>query len=673
MFSILNYLLTSVILLLYSVKTCTGDLPSPSLVLYTLGEPEWTDVLVRRVNDNLTLVCELRGDSGKRRYVWNYVSENSTLDRPFKVEPSGPAASSTLYRDQLQESDSGHYMCSAPPFSVTKYILVQSKGPKYCGRGTFWCGVRCMATQYVCDGRADCERGEDEAPPMCAQHICSRPDKLNCSTGRCISELACCRTNSPLCQQPSCCDEHPQNSRLEGYVDVEYPPLFEDRHAPDGYGFIQSTIYTVTACALIFMLAVVLLVSAICKMHMKRAALRSYAHAERATRQHYSMQYAQTHRFPPCYEASRLLEAEARAPASPVRDPVLQCTSECPAEAPESPTECAAPRTEAGNPGFGLARLSAIFSSRYRQVPTQSDVELTNVRSTSLNNSPTRNRTLDNYRSPTYCDLNTSEFFFTNPETGDFARDLNYMATPVDYTRNRNPSIEPAIDHLDRQRLTLQLGRFQLSIPRFGRRNETDRRPDTPNVAEINIDDLEFVRMTSHETYTLNGRTIRLLGASFENYPLLPDGTRPPPYNEAMRCKFFGPPPEYLSREGLNARADEEARTNVEMPPCYDELNGETNNNPVASGSGNNNNAEVNENNNTVRDRSIATAFNNNRDAESAINNNNAESPVITVTDTDRDDSNTNNNNNVESISSIINNLPAIDSDVNANDTVINC
>lgn len=91
-----------------------------------------------------------------------------------------------------------------------------------------------------------------------------------------------------------------------GYVDVEFPKQFEDRHAPDDYGFIQSTIYTVTgellrlvvrlaldrlfiyvcnmcvtrmcvtACALIFMLAVVLLVSAICKMHMKRAALRQY-------------------------------------------------------------------------------------------------------------------------------------------------------------------------------------------------------------------------------------------------------------------------------------------------------------------------------------------------------------------------------------------------------------
>lgn len=242
------------------------------------------------------------------------------------------------------------------------------------------------------------------------------------------------------------------------------------------------------------------------------------------------------------------------------------------------------------------------------------------------------------------------------------------MATPIDYMRNRNSSIERVIDQLDRQRLTLQLGRFQLTIPRFGRRNETDRRPDTPNVAEINIDDLDFVRMTSHDTYTLNGRTIRLLGANFENYPVLPDGTRPPPYNEAMRCKFFGPPPEYLSREGLNARVDEEARNNVEMPPCYDELNGDngntTNTSPTASGSGNDNN--------TVRDRSMATtsidsAIINNREP-----NNNA-SPVITVTNTEVNESVSNNNNNVQSISSIINNLPAIDSDVNANDTVVNC
>ncbi|KAF9407656.1 hypothetical protein HW555_012389 [Spodoptera exigua] len=549
----------------------SGDLPGPWLALYSPGEPEYTDVVVRRVHDTLTLVCELRGDTSAapRVYVWNYMDDNSTSgDQILKGDPKGPAVNSTLIKFDLQESDSGQYMCSAPPFSVTKYILVQTR-----------------AAQYVCDGRLDCQRGEDEAGHMCPPLGCARSDKLNCSSGRCISESACCRSASALCPQPSCCDEHPRYSRLEGYVDVEYPPLFEDRHAGDDYGFIQSTIYTVTACALIFMIAVVLL-----------------------------------------------------------------CGTECPP--PEPPAE---PEAGPERGSFGLARLSAIFSSRYRQVPTQSDVELTNVRSTSLNNSPTRNRTLDNYRSPTFCDLNASEFYFTNPETGDFARDLNYMARPVEFARrSSNTTLERVIDQLDRQRLTLQLGRFQLTIPRFGRRAETDRRPDTPNVAEINIDDLDFVRMTSHDTYTLNGRTIRLLGANFENYPVLPDGSRPPPYNEAMRCKFFGPPPEYLSREGLNSRVDEEARTNVEMPPCYDELGD--------GASSSNNNGEPNPD--TVRDRAIAaTSATENNDNV----NNNASTSQATVVD------NVDANMNVQSISSIINNLPAIDSDVNANDTSVNC
>ncbi|XP_022824244.1 uncharacterized protein LOC111354859 [Spodoptera litura] len=651
MFSLSNCLLSCIIPLLFSTKTCSGDLPGPWLALYSPGEPEYTDVVVRRVHENVTLVCELRGDASAtpRIYVWNYMNDNSTSgDLILKGDPKGPAVNSTLTRFDLQESDSGQYMCSAPPFSVTKYLVVQTKAPQFCRRGAFGCGSRCIAAQYVCDGRRDCERAEDEAVHMCPPLGCARSDKLNCSSGRCISAGACCRAAAgALCPQPACCDEHPRYSRLEGYVDVEYPPLFEDRHAGDDYGFIQSTIYTVTACALIFMIAVVLLVSALCKMHMKRAALRSYAHADRATRHHYTMQYAQVQRHYTMQYAQ--VQRHYTMQYAQVQRHYTMQYAQCP---PVDPVP--EPDTGAERGSFGLARLSAIFSSRYRQVPTQSDVELTNVRSTSLNNSPTRNRTLDNYRSPTFCDLNASEFYFTNPETGDFARDLNYMARPVDYMRrNSNTTLERVIDQLDRQRLTLQLGRFQLTIPRFGRRAETDRRPDTPNVAEINIDDLDFVRMTSHDTYTLNGRTIRLLGANFENYPVLPDGTRPPPYNEAMRCKFFGPPPEYLSREGLNARVDEEARTNVEMPPCYDDLG------DGASSSNNNGDSNLN----TVRDRALAapSTTENNDNV-----NNNASTSQATVDNVDA-------NMNVASISSVINNLPAIDSDVNANDTTVNC
>lgn len=197
--------------------------------------------------------------------------------------------------------------------------------------------------------------------------------------------------------------------------------------------------------------------------------------------------------------------------------------------------------------------------------------------------------------------------------------------------------------------LTLQLGRFQLSIPRFGRRTEQPR-PDTPNVAEININDLEFVRLHSHETYTLNGRTIRLFGANFKNYPVLEN--RPPPYNEAMRCKTYGPPPEYLSREGINRQTENEARSNIEMPPCYEDL---------ASGVDPNANlinvidltADTDNNNATTNNNEIAVTVN-----EIAVTGNNE---VAATMDTVP-----------ETISSVIDNLPAIDSDINANETRYN-
>ncbi|XP_028034934.1 uncharacterized protein LOC114246557 [Bombyx mandarina] len=540
MFSITSCTFLCVFFVLWSPETCASDIPH--LLLYSPGDVQYTDVLVKRVNDNLTLICELQGDNTKRRYVWNYVASDlgnvTDFKTPYTVDTLAPSNRSTLYKTELQISDSGHYMCSAPPFSVTKYIVVQNKGAVGCARGALSCGFRCVLPAYVCDGRTDCADAEDEHPLMCGENVCMRSDRLNCSDGRCVPAAACCGAPAALCRQPACCNEHPSYSRLEGPIEVEYPQVFDDRHAPDDYGFIQSTIYTVTACALIFMIAVVLLISAICKMHMKRAALRSYAHAERATRRHYSVHYAQTQRFPPCYEASRLLEdGRAASPAhSPHDSPArqnLQCNPGCP---PAAELET--------RPGFGLASLSAIFSSRYRQVPLPpAEVEMNAIRASSTSSS------IQNYRSPTYCDL--QEELFASPESQATGRDLNYMAAPLELFRRR------ARSSLDRQRLTLQLGRFQLTLP------FRDRRPDTPNVSEVDDED----------TYTLNGRTIRLLGADLENYPVVSDGiARPPPYAEAVRYKLFGPPPEYLSREALNLRVDMEARTNVEMPPRYDDL-----------------------------------------------------------------------------------------------------
>lgn len=276
--------------------------------------------------------------------------------------------------------------------------------------------------------------------------------------------------------------------------------------------------------------------------------------------------------------------------------------------------------------------------------------------------------------------------------------------------------------------MTLQLGRFQLCIPLFGR---AETRPDTPNVAEIDIE-RDFVRLNSNETYTLNGRTIRLLGGNFENYPPLTHGSHPPPYNEAMRYKLYGPPPEYLSRDRLNVTnsVDEEARSNVEMPPCYDELASNVSNNGNNDNhNGNNDNRNGNNDNgldtacggnpivinrdlvmsniignvcsitgiigndsvsfNGVSDIAVASSSNddvrgnvindNGNLISSQSNNNDFSSVIVEDAPNNNNDavindsvlaSNVESNGNIETINSIIDNLPAIDSDLNANDSV---
>ncbi|RVE52237.1 hypothetical protein evm_003156 [Chilo suppressalis] len=492
-------LLISVILFIFTPETCVSEvLPSPSsLYLYSPGSLDFTDVIVKRVGDNLTLICEMRGDTPPPAYfVWNYMAANDSLaaeSPPYSLWSNGTI--SQLNRTSITEADSGRYFCAAPPHSQAKYVLVQPQGGRLCASTALRCGSRCVLATNVCDGRPDCLHAEDEDEELCGVRPCDRPDRLNCSMGRCIPAGACCLTPHPLCRQHSCCAAHTNRG-----FDLEWIPPFEDRRAPDDYGFIQSTIYTVTACALIFMIAVVLLVSAICKMHMKRAALRHYARPD--TRYNINLG-VQRHRFPPCYEAADLLEQAAHDPPSPLND--ARCTEQLSSPSPTH-SECRNTR---------LSALASVFSSRYRQVPTQcTEVEMVAV-------------------SP---------------------------PAPPSPINNGADGVN------DRHRLTLQLGRFHLSIPSFRR----DPRPDTPNVAEINIDDLDFVRLNTNDTYTLNGRTIRLLNGNFENIPVL---NNPPPYNEAMRYKLYGPPPEYLSSDRLNRNTSEErARSNIELPPGYEEL-----------------------------------------------------------------------------------------------------
>ncbi|XP_072948474.1 uncharacterized protein [Epargyreus clarus] len=204
--------------------------------MYSPGDPEYREILVRREGDNLTLICVVLGDSIPRSYQWNYINDDGIdmpvdTSRSFVVEPvKGFFPSSKLKRKALKISDTGHYMCSMPPYSVTKYVLVQPPGPTKCVQGTFSCGERCVLAEYLCDGWQDCLHGEDEATALCGVNPCAREDKLNCTTGRCISLAVCCDSGTSLRRRYPCCDELICSSSFhEGKVKLIYVPPYHLR------------------------------------------------------------------------------------------------------------------------------------------------------------------------------------------------------------------------------------------------------------------------------------------------------------------------------------------------------------------------------------------------------------------------------------------------------------
>lgn len=165
-------------------------------------------------------------------------------------------------------------------------------------------------------------------------------------------------------------------------------------------------------------------------------------------------------------------------------------------------------------------------------------------------------------------------------------------------SENVDTPLSPENENLNgrRQFVSSILGRLRNSFNRTPRVPETTevqeissssqvesrRRPDTPNVLELSLEEMDLARSgNGNDTYTLNGRTIHLLGASFEERPNLyslglqglyiVDGivenlnrfvscpVLPPPYSEvanAAPSKVLGPPPPYVSRENLTTQRE---------------------------------------------------------------------------------------------------------------------
>jgi hypothetical protein len=185
----------------------------------------------------------------------------------------------------LKETDSGNYTCEAKPLMdslyfdpSTEYVDVRVK-PKIgtCSEPLFSCpSGECIGRIYLCDGKADCKDGSDESERQCGtwnRNPCE--GKLRCENGRCISKHWCCDKlvdrNCTVRTTPKCCMQL-QSLNLDVNQYSPQPQQYSDM------GFLQTTIYTVIGCAMVFMLIITIMVIAICRVHLKRTAIARYPH-----------------------------------------------------------------------------------------------------------------------------------------------------------------------------------------------------------------------------------------------------------------------------------------------------------------------------------------------------------------------------------------------------------
>jgi len=144
-----------------------------------------------------------------------------------------------------------------------------------CQPGQYQCeGAKqyCISTRYRCDNRKDCPLGDDEKDVFCGYDPCK--GKLVCPEldNRCIDpqEYCCDPSNDPECKFTySCCE-----ALLEFSLGTRLTAQFAKQHEASGrqgeLGSLRYTVYTVVGCAGAFLLIVLGLGLAICRLHLQR-------------------------------------------------------------------------------------------------------------------------------------------------------------------------------------------------------------------------------------------------------------------------------------------------------------------------------------------------------------------------------------------------------------------
>ncbi|CAH1406441.1 unnamed protein product [Nezara viridula] len=214
--------------------------------------------LLKFLNDSLVLGCYLKNNTEDNdidlKWIY-YRSSFDAIDEDFSNESSiakpydivNENGTLKLHISHLQLVHNGKYKCEArindsEVYNQNVTLIVKSR-------------------PNPCEGRIKCSNGRCIPEEWCEP--CD-PQKINC-TNRYIHD--CC-PNQVIINFP------------KGliYGDGSYPGRYNDYDRLNmqqhyDINFIQTTIYTIIGCALVFMIIGTVLVVAICRIHMKRSPI----------------------------------------------------------------------------------------------------------------------------------------------------------------------------------------------------------------------------------------------------------------------------------------------------------------------------------------------------------------------------------------------------------------